>query len=209
MSKQVLPIHGDQHCPGGPDPIPCLGVQIFRAQKYSLANEVTVTGTSAPIDFDWWENANDSIYLPGKPNGNPDPVMGTDLVRYVSLMQPGRYTFTFRVRIGGGSVNGVRMALNESPEDPTWGLSDDTFEGPNSNYNLVGWHTTTISRIYPEVDIFATPAVHWPDFSLGAGVGSYWTVAVNIPSGSRTVRYAQLEIGYEPVSSFPEPVAGP
>lgn len=24
MTKLVLPIHGDQHCPGGPDPLPCL-----------------------------------------------------------------------------------------------------------------------------------------------------------------------------------------
>lgn len=48
----VLPIHGSDHCPGGPDPIPCLGAPISAvAHAYSRSQACNSTLTLEFDDF--------------------------------------------------------------------------------------------------------------------------------------------------------------
>jgi hypothetical protein len=214
MSVQKPAKHGRDHCIGGEDPIPCLGVQFFRA-VYSDATGITgIGGTNKNLDWLWWQNGAPSIFEPRKTNGDPDPVNGTDLARYIRLKVPGRYTFSIGVR-PEDAFNGFKISLNESPEDDPFGYAEDHYAGLNDGtYNTSGWLAWTFSRIYPMLDPFASDAanelVQWPDFAGGGFVGAYFTMAADLASGTTEVRHAFLDIGYEPVTfptdtSWPQP----
>jgi hypothetical protein len=56
VSKAVVPIHGSDHCPGGPDPIPCLTSAIRPWAQlmdgYGGTN-AWASATWTPVDFDY------------------------------------------------------------------------------------------------------------------------------------------------------------
>jgi hypothetical protein len=202
-----LPYHGWTHAPkeqGGTDPIPGLaGVRIFRAWKYLLAHQVAIGVTHQAINWDWWENGDPTVFEPRTTTDSADPVIGTDLARYVRLLRPGRYIHTIQFQFTSSTTDGWHIALNDLPEDP-WGMKEGSMEGP---YFGDGWISYTIARVYPEVDIADSPPSHWPNFGAGGYVGSYWTVRKQ--TSNSTLRYARMEIHYEEASVPPPPESVP
>lgn len=193
--------HGRDHCPGGEDPIPCYSISMFRASR-SVTTISGITATSQNIDWDRWENGDPNIFTPRKTTGGADPIEGTDLVRSIRLLKPGRYTFTVGLhwQTGTGDIDGYALALND--DDATYGYPDQHFEGPVKTYNSRGFGTSTFTRVYPLIDLGSN--VVWPDFSTGNFVPAYWTIAV-IAAASRTIDLATLEIHYEGNVTFVTP----
>lgn len=65
MSGQVVPIHGRDHCPGGPDPIPCLDTNrpwARIARRFADSNQVisNVSFTEIDTTTDWNVGAGES-----------------------------------------------------------------------------------------------------------------------------------------------------
>jgi hypothetical protein len=195
--RVILPIHGADHCLGGPDPIPCLGIAVFRAWKYLQANQTTITSSHTALNWEWWQNGDPSVFEPRTPANGPDPVVGTDLMRYVRLKQPGRYIHTVQIQPNGTNRT-YQLALNETPEDP-FGDKESLFSGRYDSGGD-GWLSFTIARMYPEVDIFDSPRSYWPNFGAGGYVGSYWTLRVSDGGANTSIRWARMEIHFEPAT---------
>jgi hypothetical protein len=55
MTKVVLPIHGGDHCPGGPDPIPCLGGTFpWVILRESISIEHSGDGVPVAVGFSYF-----------------------------------------------------------------------------------------------------------------------------------------------------------
>ena len=85
--KFVIPIHGGDHCPGGPDPIPCLGNPIaFRA---TFSGSLSVGNLSETIIlFNTWENEDSSIF---------GETLFSGSLQKVSLRRAGVYAVTLQI----------------------------------------------------------------------------------------------------------------
>lgn len=68
----VLPIHGQDHCPGGPDPIPCL--TNVRKRLVGYVNHLTTAGNwnETQIGLDTWQNDDPTIFEEIVPGTGPD-----------------------------------------------------------------------------------------------------------------------------------------
>lgn len=82
-------IHGRDHCPGGADPIPCLGSVCLRALYHPTGGAAVATLTETIILFDTWENEATSVF--------GETLSGGDLQK-VSLLQQGIYTVTVQTQ---------------------------------------------------------------------------------------------------------------
>lgn len=132
MSRQILPMHGRTHCPGGSDPIPCIGLP-----KYAY---LTRTTEDAALSFGTPPGGGFSVTVPWKHfSTNDEKVFGTSDATigtapsnavddiYLLLMKPGVYYAQMELawNLGGGAfyrqayidfVNDVRPKLL-----PSWG----------------------------------------------------------------------------------------
>lgn len=198
MTRVVVPNHGDTHCPGGPDPISCLGVQVFRA---ALTGDDLENVNDSPKFIDWthWEQTfNSSIFEPRKTTGGTDPVMGTDLMRSVSLLAPGRYSFHLGLHIDETTWDGtLAVAFNDA--NTIFGYHDVIHQGFEtrdlggadegtgfSDFMFFNW-----AHVYPLWDPFEVDDPHT--------VLCNWRVSSN-SSVDLTVTDATLEIHYLPVT---------
>lgn len=77
--------HGRDHCPGGEDPIPCLGPTCLRALRDYGTGLVVASASETPVTFDQWENENSSIF--------GETLFSGDLQK-VSFKAQGVYTVT-------------------------------------------------------------------------------------------------------------------
>lgn len=88
--------HGHQHCPGGPDEIPCLPrtIPAFVARQDAAFTTVT-DGSDTVLLWDEWDNSDATVFSENT-TGSPAKVTTVD------LLLPGRYTL----------VCGVNWAAN-------------------------------------------------------------------------------------------------
>ncbi|MDQ3671685.1 MAG: hypothetical protein M3364_04500 [Actinomycetota bacterium] len=210
MTKTVLPIHGADHCPGGPDPIPCLGGgAYFRAylMRYIGSPQPTAIGgvgtTNVQARYDWWETSDPSVFEPRKTADAPDPVMSTDLAWSVWLKQPGAYTITMGMRLND-LVTDYKQEWNDS--DAPFGYPDGAYSGSSQGYNAVGFMVDTITRIYPLPDYVGDPPnAFWPNFGGGGHVNGYVTIGARNVSGisDNELELAFLEILFQPFTIPP------
>lgn len=188
--RVVLPIHGQDHCPGGPDPIPCLGVvDYFRAVLFlTIGNAVSVGSTMVDVEYNTWENSNSAVFAP-KTSAGADPTEGVDLVQQVQLLQDGRYIISWGVYFTTDFDGVVAQFIHDG--DPISGRPDVMYHGPSTYGGRTpssrGYWTQTISRVYPLLDPF--------------GSGS-WTPVISTDvaqtsSANKLVQEAWLEIHRE------------
>ena len=190
--------HGRDHCPGGEDPIPCLMIQTFRA-SLDTPSITGITGTMKNVDWNAWQNGDESVFEPRKTTGAADPVEGVDLARVIRCKKPGRYTFTVGLHFSSPVFDSYVLSLNDS--DATYGYADQHVGGKMSGtINTQGFFQSTFSRIYPMINLFDDSL--WPDFTAAGFAPVYFGVAVIAASG-QTVDLATLEIHYEANVSFP------
>lgn len=170
---------------------------IFRAWKYNINNILTVSTSHVAINWDWWFNGDAAVFEPRKITNDANPVLGTDLMRYVRLLQPGRYIHTMQFQFTSTTTDAYQIALNDLPEDP-WGAKESLFAGP---YFDAGWISYNLIRTYPEIDPFDSPISYWPNFESGGYVGSYWTIRKQTNNSS--LRYARMEISFDAATAPP------
>jgi hypothetical protein len=89
--RLVLPIHGGDHCPGGPDPIPCLSSEIpwaRRSKGFDASNQTIGTGTLTAVTF------NHDYNMGASESGEPyfDAVSDS-----IEILQDGLYLITGEV----------------------------------------------------------------------------------------------------------------
>ncbi len=92
----VLPMHGKQHCPGGPDPIPCLSFSTFRACNFT--DELLVPDNNeTDLTFDSWENNDENIF---------DVALTGGKLITILLLKEGVYSMNCRVtwKAGAGDI---------------------------------------------------------------------------------------------------------
>ena len=103
--KFVVPIHGSDHCPGGPDPIPCLGGAIV--EWGNVAEIVTLSvATGSTGTFIQWQ-------MDRTPPGNQYVVsnMATDATKPFKLQANGWYSFIPDVEFTGAGYTDVRTMI--------------------------------------------------------------------------------------------------
>lgn len=211
MSKEVVPIHGPDHCPGGPDPIPCLEASFFRAylMRYTGSPQSTpLTGigtTNVQMRYDWWENGDESVFEPRAfgAGANP-PVMSTDLLGSIRLYKRGHYTITMAMVLDD-DVYGHKQEWNDG--DAEFGFAETAMGGGDREpaqptgdiYNAVGWLTQTITIVYPmPAYLNDPPDTYWPT-NLGDGAsfvsGTITVGSLNVSGlSNNSVNFAKLEI---------------
>lgn len=221
MTKVVVPIHGRDHCPGGPDPIPCLGADgaFFRAylMRYPGSPQAAaISGigtTNVQLRYDWWENSDPDVFEPrAYTGGSNPPVMSTDLLGSVRLYQPGHYTICVGA-LFDDQYYGHKLEWNDS--DAPFGFAESGVGGGDSEtrpssgvYNIVGIAVQTLTRIYPLPDYDGDPPnVYWPA-DLGDGsafVEGYVTAGSHNISGAsdNSIGLAFLEILFKPFTIPP------
>jgi hypothetical protein len=149
------PIHGDQHCPGGPDPIPCLPVAAYlQLEKTTLevtADEEALTNgtffsTNAPTVFEWT---------------TPD--------NFIKPLQPGRYLCEVFVGIETEDVQWARAPTDQGivnigmsyfdPSDPTPNALDQIYVDfaafaavSNDQWNLTRVFVADLTEIFSAPD---------------------------------------------------------
>lgn len=184
--RLVLPIHGADHCPGGPDEIPCLGAQVFRALHYNddVGDDITVGGTTnVDITYNYWENPNSAIFRP-ETSGGATPTLGTHNVQRVELLVPGYYVISWGLYWSAAHTGLTQMSIHD--DDPIFGRSDTVVHGGNGAFNTSGYLVQTMARIYPLTD----------PFDSGAWTPGIQTDAAQSSGSSKVVSEAWLEIAY-------------
>lgn len=150
MEKQVLPIHGDQHCPGGPDPIPCLtnSVPFFRAYKWNAALQTVVNNQDAYIQFDRYQTSDATkMDIDGWIAGTPDVFNEITLSArglyaisiLLGLDEAGAFTGTF-----GVALEGSTSEFYEAPFT-TWQCSERAGDASGGQW---GW---TFIQSFPPI----------------------------------------------------------
>jgi hypothetical protein len=107
--RVVLPIHGPDHCPGGPDPIPCLtsSLPVFRAviqgTEDSEANRTHYPSGDGGdnVYFDAWDPTYDTSIFDISDYDFTDPNTGRPSIAGVGLKLPGLYSIMSQVDIYG------------------------------------------------------------------------------------------------------------
>lgn len=186
-------LHGRQHCPGGEDPIPCLGVQYFRAYLFDDMTGVATTMQDVTWDEDW-ENGAPSVFTPRTAAG-ATATQGVDGVRFVDLNVPGRYTFTAGLYFSASFNGSVGIMLQD--QNPVLSTPYIVVHGPHTYdfggaaaLQLQGYYLFNYSRVYPLLDPFNS--------GDQLPVSTYFQVGQNSGSG-KTISEGFLEIQYEPV----------
>ena len=90
--RVILPIHGADHCPGGPDPIPCLTDEI----KYIVCKDIATGQTFATggSDILWQVNVNayPECFTPLNTEFSPD-------YNQIRILEDGLYTVTCNLNV--------------------------------------------------------------------------------------------------------------
>jgi hypothetical protein len=138
MGNPAIPKHGEDHCPDGPDPLPCLSRPVIRASNSSY--QVTVPHLNdQELQFDQYENGDPSTF---------DVTLSTGRLRFVHLLRVGVYALTCRVTWESGSGDIGDPTLTEIT------LSDDYFNQDRQTFgnaftaNAPAYQFTLI-RSYP------------------------------------------------------------
>jgi hypothetical protein len=95
MGKTVLPIHGEDHCPGGPDPIPCLGGPVHWAKVYNSNPIARAAGAGQTLV---------ASYNNGFIDADSD-VLTLDANNIPQIHAPGIYVVKADVSFGFGGVS--------------------------------------------------------------------------------------------------------
>lgn len=138
--RQVIPIHGGDHCPGGPDPIPCL--ESSPTVWAALSNQVlgwVYEGAGGDDDVDW-----DTIFIStqGESYFGVEVVEGGgqfgDDIGFLTATQSGIYTFTQQFLTSSlagptGSLQAfnyqTRLNVLGGTPGTSWGGTTDCFPG--------------------------------------------------------------------------------
>jgi hypothetical protein len=117
MGKTVLPIHGEDHCPGGPDPLPCLGPMPWVRRRFTD----TVGSLSCP-------DANDVVvtYNDGGDEGSAEVQGSDDWQEYWSFpnafqtqhINEGFYLNSAKLRWDNGSGVETWICMDDGPQFP-------------------------------------------------------------------------------------------
>jgi len=160
MSKVVLPIHGPDHCPGGPDPIPCLRIPYFRMWQYAVQTTLDgVTGDADPLRFDRWETSDtDYFEEPSITPGTP-PTIGSvnGKVRglYIASLQ---LEFDATLVVGNTIGIGLEDGQGTYTSQPMVVMPAQPVGGDNST----GKYAFTFLQSYPPIWISETTAALAP-----------------------------------------------
>lgn len=154
MSDAVKPaLHGRDHCPGGTDPIPCLGANVFRALHFNdaVGDDITVGGTTnVDVTYNWWNDADydRTIFEPGPAT----PVLGTNNVQQVGLLKSGLYVISWGVNFTATVAGAVQMSIHD--DDIIFGRPDTVIHASQSGFSTIGYLTQTMARKYLLSDPF-------------------------------------------------------
>lgn len=189
MGDAVKPaLHGRDHCPGGTDPIPCLGGSVFRALHYNddVGDDITVGGaTNVDITYNYWNDAdyNPSIFRPETSLGGT-PTLGTHNVQRVELLASGFYIISWGLNWSSPHTGLTQMSIHD--DDVTFGRPDTVVHGGNGAFNTSGYLVQTMARYYLLLD----------PFDSGSWIPGIQTDAAQTSGSSKVVNEAWLEITY-------------
>lgn len=183
--KSPLQIHGADHCPGGPDPIPCLSTPCFRAYKWNAALQTINNLNDGYITFDRWQTSDPSkIDSGGWIAGTPDVINSVDfkvrglwaITIMVELDPAGPWTGTW-----GMAMEDEGATLMSPP-----GVIFPCGEAPGDNSS--GFFSWSHIQSFPPIWAEQTTDTLAPDLP-----NARWTLSNN--GGSNVdILYAMLEI---------------
>jgi hypothetical protein len=157
-----------------------------------MFDDMSVSATMLDVDWDeQFENGDSEVFTPRKSNGTV-ATAGVDLVRFIDLNVPGRYTFSAGFYFGSAFNGSVGVMLQD--QNPVLTTPYEMTHGRNSDgttaLNLTGYRMFSYSRVYPLYDPFGS-GNQFP-------VQCYFQIGQNSGS-SKTCNEAFLDIHFEPV----------
>jgi hypothetical protein len=179
--KEVVPIHGGDHCPGGPDPIPCLTatVPFFRAYRWGVASQTINNTFDAYVRWDRYQTSDAAkIDIAGWQAGTPD------FFNEITLSARGLYTISclFDGSFSGATTGNFGIALEGATSEfypaPFTSWKIDERSGDNSSGQ---WAWTFIQSFPPiwreQTDDITSPTPKNLRIAFSNNAGSNFTLS--------------------------------
>ena len=180
--KFVIPIHGQDHCPGGPDPISCLPLPyVFRAAQWVTG---TTTGTGSDLalaQFDKFDDITGPVFGGNLSAGKLLSIEGLLEGLYVVTMN-WYWDGSFNATHGAEIENNLGVGITE-PNMVEMPRAMAGHGGGDVVYSFT--IIQRYPRLYDELNL-ATPARPLPDYS-------FW---VGQTSGATKNAYVSAEVAY-------------